>query len=204
MSHVPETLCVVLAGGLGRRLGGVDKASVEIAGIPLIDRVLQRIGSGCRAVIVNANGDAARFARLALPVVPDGLAGAQGPLAGLLTAMDWAVEHHPACTHILSVPADAPFLPADLLDCLAGAVGEEAGIAVAASGGRLHPVIALWPIALRNDLRRAVVDEGVRRVGAWMDRYVVVAVEWPTEPIDPFFNVNRPEDVAEAQRLLER
>lgn len=195
-------VCVLLAGGLGRRLGGRDKALVEIAGRPMLAHILDRLGGRCRALVLNANGDPARFASFGLPVAEDVVPGTLGPLAGVLTGLDWAARHHPAATHVLSVPADAPLLPDDLPARLAVAVGEGAEIACASSGGRRHPVIALWPVALRDALRRALVDEGTRKAGAWAARYGLIAVDWPVEPYDPFFNVNRPEDVAEAGRLL--
>lgn len=199
-----RVVCVLLAGGLGRRMGGKDKALIEVDGRPMIDHIIARVGDRCAATVLNANGDAARFARYGLPVAEDVVPGAVGPLAGVLTGMEWAAAHHPEATHVLSVPADAPFLPDDLLDRLAAAVGEGADIACAMSDGRTHPVIALWPVSLRAALRHGLVEEGARRIDAWTAGFRVAHVEWPTEPLDPFFNVNRPEDVTEAQRLLRR
>lgn len=199
-----QVVRVLLAGGLGRRLGGRDKALVDLGGRPMIAHVLARAGADCRATLLNANGDPGRFAGLGLPVVEDTVPGAAGPLAGLLTALDWAAAHHPECSHVLTLPTDAPFLPRDLLPRLAAALGVGAGaeIARAASAGRSHHVVALWPVALRGALRRAVVEEGARKVQAWTEAYAVAEVAWPAEPVDPFFNVNRPEDLDEARRLL--
>jgi len=193
---------VLLAGGLGRRLGGRDKALVDLGGRPMIGHVLARAGTDCRATLINANGDPGRFADLGLPVVEDTVPGAGGPLAGLLTGLDWAAAHYPECSHVLTLPTDAPFLPRDLLPRLAAALGEGAEIARVASAGRSHHVVALWPVALRSALRRAVVEAGARKVQAWTEAYAVAEVEWPATPVDPFFNVNRPEDLEEARRLL--
>jgi len=148
-------------------------------------------------IAINANGAPARFAEFGLPVLPDSVEGLPGPLAGVLAAMQWA-----GAGHVATVPGDAPFLPRDLLAKLAAArEASGAVIAVATSGGRLHPVVALWPARLAADLRRALVEEGLRKVESWIDRYPNVRVEFPHEPVDPFFNVNRPEDLAEAERL---
>jgi len=149
------------------------------------------------AIAINANGDPARFAEFGLPVLPDSVEGLPGPLAGILAAMEWAGEGH-----VATVPGDAPFLPRDLLarlDAAREASGAE--IAVATSNGRAHPVVALWPARLAEELRRALVEEGLRKVESWIDRYPNIRVEFPPDPIDPFFNVNRPEDLAEAERL---
>ena len=152
---------------------------------------------GTPRIAINANGDPARFAKFGLPVLPDPVEGLPGPLAGVLAAMEWA-----GAGLVATVPGDAPFLPPDLLARLAVA-REAAGaeIAVATSGGRLHPVVALWPAHLAAELRRALVEEGLRKVESWIDRYPNIRVEFPHEPVDPFFNVNRPEDLAEAERL---
>ncbi len=196
-----DVVRVLLAGGRGRRLGGRDKALVDLDGRPMAARVLARAGGDCRATVLNANGDAARFAALGLPVAEDVVPGAAGPLAGLLTGLEWAAAHEPACTHVLTLPTDAPFLPRDLLERLADALGDGAEIARASSGGRSHHVVALWPVALRGALRRAVEAEGARKVQAWTAAYRVAEVDWPVGETDPFFNVNTPEDVTEALRL---
>ena len=183
-------------------MGGRDKALIDLDGRPMAAHVLARAGQGCRATILNANGDAERFSGLGLPVVEDDLPGAVGPLAGVLTGMAWAAVHAPECTHILTLPTDAPFLPKDLLERLSEAIGDGADIARASSGGRAHHVIALWPVALRGALWRAVATEGVRKVQAWTAEYRVGEVDWPLGATDPFFNVNSPEDLSEAQRVL--
>ncbi len=148
-------------------------------------------------IAINANGDPARFADFGLPVLPDPVEGLPGPLAGVLAAMEWAGDGH-----VATVPGDAPFLPRDLLTRLASArKASNAEIAVATSNGRLHPVVALWPARLADDLRRALAEEGLRKVESFLDRYSNIRVDFTPEPVDPFFNVNRPEDLAEAERL---
>lgn len=196
-------LGVFLAGGLARRMGGVDKPLIDMGGRLVLAEAIERLAPQCDALVINANGDPARFASFGLPIVADSVEGFAGPLAGVLAGMDYAAAHHPACADILSAPADTPFLPEDLVARLAasrdGAVG--ARIAVAASGDRVHHAVALWPVALREDLRRALVDEGLRKVSSFIACYAHVTVDWPTAPYDPFFNVNRPEDVEAARRI---
>lgn len=197
----PPTLGAILAGGLARRMGGGDKGLREVGGRTILDRVAARLGPQCDGLVLNANGDPARFAGLGLPVVPDGVPGFAGPLAGLLAVLDWAAANRPDLAYVASAAADTPFLPGDLVARLhAGRVAAERPLACAASGGRTHPVVALWPVALRDDLRRAVLDEGERKVGRWGARHGIAAVSWPDAPVDPFFNVNTPEDLVEADR----
>ena len=193
---------VVLAGGLSRRMGGGDKSLKLLAGRPILAHIIERAAPQVRALALNANGDAARFAAFGLPVVADSVADFAGPLAGVLAGLDWAAERVPGATHVASFAGDAPFLPRDLVARLAVAVAQGHVLACAASAGRAHPVFGLWPMALRDALRRAVVEEGIRKVDAWTARYDLVAVEFATVPIDPFFNANRPDDLAEAERLM--
>ena len=201
----PPTLGLVLAGGLARRMGGGDKPLIEIGGTPILDRVLARFTRGCAQVILNANGDPGRFASYRLPVITDDVPGFAGPLAGILAGLDWAAQNRPDLAWLASAPADCPFLPSDLVPRLhAARVMWGTPLACAHSGGRWHPVVGLWPVALRGDLRHALVNEGLRKIETWTARYGVALADWPAEPIDPFFNVNTPEDVAEAQRLVAR
>jgi molybdopterin-guanine dinucleotide biosynthesis protein A len=195
---------VLLAGGLARRMGGGDKPMRRIGGSMILDRVIARLKPQCGELILNANGDPARFARFGLPVVPDTVADFPGPLAGILAALDWAAAHRPGVSLVLSAAADCPFLPRDLVARLNGAlVNENAQLAVAASGGQSHPVIGLWRVALRDELRHALVQDNIRRVDRWTARYKLATVAWPTEPLDPFFNANTIDDIAEAERLAE-
>lgn len=194
---------VVLAGGLARRMGGGDKGLLELAGRPILDHVLERLRPQVRLCVLNANGEPGRFARWGLPVVADVLPDNPGPLVGVLTGMDWTVANLPGLEWIVTVPTDAPFVPRDLVARLLAAVKEEgAEMACATSGGQRHPVIGLWPVALRTDLRKAMIFEGIRKVDAWTGRHKVADVAFGTEPVDPFFNANRPEDLEEAQRAL--
>lgn len=195
-------LGLVLAGGLARRMGGGDKCLAPLAGRPLLAHILDRLMPQVGAVALNANGDPARFAAFGLPVVPDGVPGFAGPLAGVLAGLDRARERHPAASHVLTVAGDAPFLPRDLAARLAAALaGDAADIATAASGRRSHPVFALWPVALAADLRRALVDDDVRKVDRFTAGYRLATVTFADTPVDPFFNVNTGEDLEAAARL---
>jgi molybdopterin-guanine dinucleotide biosynthesis protein A len=198
-----KTVGVLLAGGQSRRMGGGDKALRLLGGISLLDRVIARLRPQVDALVLNANGDPSRFAGLDLPVVADSIADFVGPLAGVLAGLDWAAARHPDCAFVASVATDAPFLPRDLVARLTRGL-EEAGadLACAASNGREHPVFGLWPVRLRDELRRAVVEEGVRKVDLWTGRYKLATVRFTVRPIDPFFNTNSPEDLAAAAALV--
>jgi molybdopterin-guanine dinucleotide biosynthesis protein A len=195
---------LLLAGGQSRRMGGGDKALRLLGGMTLLERVVDRLRPQVEALVLNANGDPSRFAKFALPVVADDVPGFRGPLAGVLAGLDWTAAYRADCTHIVSVATDAPFLPRDLVSRLARDM-EEAGaeLACAASAGRAHPVIGLWPVRLRGELRRAVVDQGARKVDVWTGRYRLAVVPFPSTPVDPFFNANRPEDLDVAAALLD-
>ena len=198
----PATLGVLLAGGLARRMGGGDKPMRMIAGRTILERVIARLEPQCDGLILNANGDPARFAGFGLTVVPDGVADFPGPLAGILAALDWAAEHRPEIGWVLSAAGDCPFLPRDLVARLhEERRAQDAQLAVAASGGQSHPVIGLWSVALRHELRHALVVEDIRKIDRWTARYRLVTVSWPTEPLDPFFNANTVEDIAVADRI---
>jgi len=199
-----DTLAVVLAGGLARRMGGGDKPLRLLGGRPLLDHVLERVAPQVAAVVLNANGDPARFLAYGLPVAPDGLPDYPGPLAGVLAGLDWAAEHRPDLPWLLSVPGDCPFLPLDLARSL-HAAREAAGVplACARSGGQAHPPVGLWPVALREELRAALLS-GERKIDRWTARFGCAHADWPAEPRDPFFNANAPEDLAEAEALLHR
>ena len=198
----PATLGALLAGGLARRMGGGDKGLRAVGGRSILARIAERLAPQCAGLVLNANGDPARFAALGLEVVADDVPGFAGPLAGVLAALDWAAARRPECPWIVSVAADTPFLPRDLVAGLhAGREAAGASLASAASGGRRHPVIGLWPVALRAELRRALVDEDIRKVERFTARYATAVVEWPSAPVDPFFNANTPEDMAETERL---
>jgi molybdenum cofactor guanylyltransferase len=201
-TETPATLGLVLAGGLARRMGGGDKALIRIGDATILDRVLARLAPHCTGIVLNANGDPARFAPFGLPVISDDVAGFAGPLAGILAGLDWAASHMPDIDWVVSVPGDCPFLPRDLVQRL-HAARRDAGspLACAQSGAWRHPVVGLWRVALRHDLRHALIDEELRKIEVWTARHGVALAEWPADPVDPFFNVNTPEDVAEATRL---
>ncbi len=199
----PPTLGVLLAGGLARRMGGGDKPLKTIAGRTILERALERLAPQCDGLILNANGDPARFARLGLPVVPDDVPGFAGPLAGILAALDWTAAHRSGVAWVASAAADSPFLPRDFIARLhAARLAAGVPLACAESGGRAHPTNGLWPVALRDDLRRALVVEDVRKIDRWTARHGVAHADWTAEPIDPFFNANTAEDIEEAERLV--
>ena len=196
------TAGVVLAGGLARRMGGGDKPLREIAGATILARVIARLAPQCECLVLSANGDPERFASFGLTVIADEVKDYPGPLAEILAALDWAAANRPNAAWIVSAPGDCPFLPRDLVARLREAViAEDAELAVAASQGQSHPVIGLWNVASRDALRHALIVEGLRKVGQWTARCRVATVAWPAEPIDPFFNANTVDDLAEAERL---
>lgn len=201
----PATIGVLLAGGLGRRMGGGDKPLREIGGRTLLVRAVERLAPQCDALIINANGNPARFATLGLPTVADSIAGFAGPLAGILAALEWVREHRQEYEWVVSIPTDSPFLPHDLVSGLHRA-RLQAGkpLASARSGDQVHPVVGLWPVSLADDLRHALVVEDMRKIDRWTARHGVAEAIWPTEPYDPFFNANRPEDLHEAEAMLAR
>jgi molybdopterin-guanine dinucleotide biosynthesis protein A len=193
---------VLLAGGLARRMGGGDKPMRTIGGRTILERVVARLKPQCDGLILNANGDPARFAAFGLPVIADGVADFPGPLAGILAGLDWAAANRREVKWMLSAAADCPFLPRDLVSRLHKAlVEQDAQLAVAASDGQSHPVIGLWSVSLREELRHALVVEDVRKIDRWTARYRLATVTWPVTPLDPFFNANTVEDIAEADRL---
>lgn len=201
----PKTIGVLLAGGLARRMGGGDKSLAMLGGEPLLARTIARIAPQCDQLILNANGDPARFDAFGLPVVADTVPGFAGPLAGVLAALAWVAANRPDVKWVLSAPTDCPFLPHDLTQRLhAARQDENAELAVAASGGRAHPVVALWPVALREDLRHALTVEKVHKVDGFTARFPLATVDWPIEPVDPFLNVNTAEDLATAERLAKQ
>ena len=198
-----STLGLILDGGLARRMGGADKGLVTLAGRPMLAHVIERLRPQCAELAISANGDPARFARFGLPVVADDPPDFLGPLAGVLAGLDFCARRAPGMAHLATLPADAPFAPKDFVARLHEARrASGAVIAVAASGGRVHHVAAVWPVALAAELRRALADEGLRKVESFAERFSVAVVDWPCEPADPFFNVNTSEDLARAEALI--
>ena len=198
---------VVLAGGLSRRMGGGDKGLLPLGPATMLDEVVRRVAPQVDRLVINANGDPARFARFGLPVAADPVDGFVGPLAGVLAGLRWASSNAPDAAHVLSVSSDAPFLPSDLCERLvAGLVTGSGRIAIARSCRELHPVIGLWPVALADDLE-AALRAGVRKVLAWTDVHGTVPVDFDMlevagQTVDPFFNANLPAELDEARRLL--
>lgn len=195
---------VILAGGLSRRMGGGDKALLSLAGQSLMARVIFRLSPQVSDLAINANGDVARFSGFGLPVIADANSDFAGPLAGVLAGLDWAARN--GASHIVTAAADTPFFPRDLAAQLSAAVDQTHPIALAASmdpkrGMSRHPTFGLWPVSLREDLR-ASLAEGTRKVVEWTDRHGVAAVPFEAANIDPFFNVNRPEDMMRAEDYL--
>ena len=199
---------IILAGGLSRRMGGGDKTLLALGGRPLLDHVVARLAPQVGSLALSANGDPARFGAVGLPILADTVEGYAGPLAGILTGLEWAAANT-ACEALVTAAGDTPFLPADLVAMLASAAADRPGsIAVASSSGRRHPTFALWPLGLRQALRHFLVDEDNRRVSAFVEHHDFFEVEFPLSTlggseIDPFFNINTPDDLAVAERLLQ-
>ncbi len=194
---------LLLAGGLARRMGGGDKPLRTIGGATILTRVIERLAPQCDGLALNANGDPGRFAAFGLPVLADGVEGHPGPLAGILAGLEWAAAHRPDIRHVVSVAADTPFIPRDLVQRLVEAAAEAGtALACAASGGWTHPVIGLWPVSIAGALREALTLENERKIDRFTARFGCASAAWPHEPVDPFFNANTPEDLAEAERLL--
>jgi molybdopterin-guanine dinucleotide biosynthesis protein A len=200
----PPTFGLVLAGGLARRMGGGDKARIEIGGVTILDRVLATLSGQVQGMVINANGDPKRFADTGLDVVPDSVPDFAGPLAGILAGLDYLAAQNNGIEWMLSVPGDCPFLPDDMVERLHEArrkKGAGVPLACARSGEWRHPVVGLWPLALREDLRKALMVEGLHKIEIWTARHGVAIADWPDQPIDPFFNVNTPEDAAKAEKI---
>jgi molybdopterin-guanine dinucleotide biosynthesis protein A len=209
MFVLPQPTGTILAGGLSRRMfeAGGDKGLLDLAGRSMIAHVIERTASQVCALVVNANGDPARFSALGLPVVHDTMEGFVGPLAGVLAGLRWTAETHPFASHTLSVSADAPFVPLDLVAKLATAIFSPNAIALAKSDDGLHPVIGLWPVSLADDLERAL-RAGMRKVLDWTNRHTTRSVHFApiqigSSQIDPFFNANTPNEMARARAILD-
>jgi molybdopterin-guanine dinucleotide biosynthesis protein A len=201
-TEIPATLGLVLAGGLARRMGGGDKAMIRIGEKTILERVLERLRPACANIVLNANGDPARFARFGLPVIADSIPDFAGPLAGILAGLDWAATHAPGVSDVMSTPGDCPFLPWNMVERLHQARQvAKLPLACARSGDWRHPVVGLWPVALREDLRTALTVDGLRKIEVWTARHGIAIADWPAVPVDPFFNVNTPEDAAAAERI---
>jgi len=200
-------LGVLLAGGLSRRMGGGDKCMIPIAGKPMLGHAIDRLAPQVGAMVINANGDPGRFAGFGLTVVPDTIEGFAGPLAGVLAGLQWARQHCPGVTHIVSAASDTPFFPTDLARRFAAAaMGDTPTIALAETGGTLHPVFGLWPVAVSDDLEEWLKTSRNRKVLAFVDLFPSLTVAFDGAPtpggLDPFFNANSPEDLQRAETAL--
>jgi len=203
MSILSPVFGIILAGGLARRMGGGDKGFKTVGGKPILTHVIDRLKDQCTGLVLNANGDLSRLAPFGLPIAADEVQDFAGPLAGLLAGLDWIAAHQPQVAFALSAPTDTPFLPEDLVASLTSTQQETgAAIVVAVSGGPTHPVIALWALSLRVDLRKALFEEKMHKVGLFIARHQVTYADWPVEPYDPFFNANEPQDLEEAEKIL--
>jgi molybdopterin-guanine dinucleotide biosynthesis protein A len=200
----PTTILgVILAGGKSRRMDGRDKATIELGGKPLIAHAIDRVTPQVDRLILNANDNTDRLQQFALPIVGDVIPDHAGPLAGILSAMIWAQENSPTTIWVASFPTDAPFLPNDLVTRLLAAICEDdSRLACATSLGRTHPVVGLWPISLVDDLMSAMRDEEIHKIDLWTARHPLSEVEWPADPVDPFMNINTPEDLVKAEALF--
>ena len=203
-----DVVGIILAGGQSRRMGGGDKCLLPLGSGCLLDHVILRLAPQVAPLVLSANGDPARFSRFGLPVLADTVTGFAGPLAGILTGLEWAIANT-ACEAIVTAAGDTPFLPLDLVERLAAAIDQRPGsIAVACSASKQHPTFTLWPTGCRDALRHFLVDEDNRRVSAFIERHDFVDVDFPVpqsaaQPIDPFFNINEPDDLVRAERLLQ-
>jgi molybdopterin-guanine dinucleotide biosynthesis protein A len=201
-SKIGPIVGVILAGGRAERMGGGDKGLRIVGGKAILARVVERVQPQVDALVLNANGDPARFSVFGLPVIADSVPDLAGPLAGVLAGLDWAAANHPQAHYIVTVPADGPFVPRDLVRHMADTLAtEDAELVTAASGAQTYPVVGLWPVMLRQPLHDALPKEGVHKVDAWTGRFRRAVATFPAEPIDPFFNANTPEQLAEAERL---
>lgn len=194
---------VILAGGRATRMGGGDKPLMRLGGRPLLSHVIERAECQVSELLLNANGDLHRFDSFGLDVIEDVVSGFAGPLAGVLTAMEWVSAHRPDARHIATFAVDTPFFPTDLVARFQYALEtQKAELACASSGGRNHLIFGLWPVALRHDLRAALVDDGIRKVGQWTARHVLAQVNYENRPFDPFFNINTEADLLAAARMM--
>lgn len=199
-------LGVILAGGRATRMGGGDKGMLSLGGGSILGHVIERLAPQVSGLALNANGDPARFDGFGLPVLPDSVAEFPGPLAGVLAGLDWAASE--GASHIVTVAADTPFFPCDLVPQLVlAAEAQGKPIALAATpdperGVARHPTFGLWPVALKGDLR-AALEGGTRKVVAWTDRHGTALARFSVERGDPFFNVNTPEDLDRAREMAQ-
>jgi molybdenum cofactor guanylyltransferase len=202
-----DILGCILAGGLSRRMGGGDKALLELGGAPMLTRVICRLEPQVSALVLNANGDAGRFADYGLPVIADTVGDFAGPLAGVLAGMRHAQAMDEPISHVATAASDTPFFPVDLVQRFAEMATTADTIVLATSGGNRHPVFGLWPVALADDLETWLKESDTFKVLAWVHRHRLATVDFDLvrhgeHSFDPFFNANTPEDMIAAETFL--
>lgn len=206
MSSPAPVVGILLAGGRSSRMGGGDKCLRPLAGRPILAHIIARLRPQVSGMIINANEDVSRFAGFGLPVVSDSIAGYAGPLAGVQAGLTWIKQNRPDCAYGVTVATDTPFFPADLVQRFLAEPADHATLMVVRSAAGVHPVIGLWPVALADDIAESL-KRGMHKVGGFTAQHHAVEVSFPpveigAREIDPFFNINRPEDLAEAEALL--
>lgn len=206
MNSAVPVVGILLAGGKSSRMGGGDKSLRPLAGRPILAHVIERLKPQVAGMVLNANGDVSRFAGFGLPIVADSIAGHAGPLAGVHAGLEWIKRHRPGCAYGVTVATDTPFLPRDLVQHFSAELGDRPALLVAKSAAGVHPVIGLWPVDLADAIATAL-KQGLHKVGGFTEQHKAVEVTFPPAEIagrvvDPFFNINRPEDLAEAEALM--
>ena len=202
-SETQKVIGVILAGGQSRRFGGGDKFLKKLNGNLIIDHVINRLQSQTDELIINSNSSANLFREQGLAVVPDTIKGFAGPLAGILTGMEWVLQNRSNCEWIATFPSDAPFIP---LNCVKEmqtcAKAEKSDIVCTSSGQRTHPVCGLWNVKLAPILRKGMINEGIRKIDLWTSRHQLSIIKFPDHPYDPFFNINRRDDLEQAEKII--
>jgi molybdopterin-guanine dinucleotide biosynthesis protein A len=197
---------VLLAGGKSSRMGGGDKCLRMLGGRMILDRIIDRLTPQVSDIVINANGDASRFAAFGVPVVPDSIVGYAGPLAGVHAGLEWVKANRPDAGHVVTMATDTPFFPTDLVRRLFQASDDRSALRIVKSDAGTHYVIGLWPVALADALKVSL-ERGGRKVGAWTKEHGAIEVFFPpvdvaAQSTDPFFNINAPEDLAAAEAVL--
>lgn len=194
---------LVLAGGLSTRMGGGDKTLLTLDQKPILQHVIDRLTPQVNSLLINANGDPKRFAHIKAPIIADTVGHYAGPLAGILAGLEWMIEHSPDTNWMVSIAADTPFFPLQLVAALMDAVKQDnSQLAVARSHGFCHPVIGLWSTAIAPALRHALTVEHIHKVDRFTQRYSLSIVDFNNEAIDPFFNINSPDELVQAQQWI--
>ena len=206
MVSVARVVGFILAGGKSSRMGGGDKCLLPLCGRPILASVLAGLKPQVSDIVINANGDPTRFEQFDLPVVADSVAGFAGPLAGIHAGLEWVKANRPGIRHVVTVPGDTPFFPGDLVQRFLSELEHHPSLLVAASAEGVHPVVGLWPVGLARDLQECL-EQGVHKVGAFTRQHGAVEVFFPPVEVggrlvDPFFNINRPEELEQAGALL--